>query len=56
MGNYLHLLLQTYRPNLGAEMRSGFSTYRSWAGCRWRRVGHLFQGQYRAEMIKDQTD
>jgi REP element-mobilizing transposase RayT len=55
MGNHLHLLLKTPRPNLGAGMQSFLSGYAIWAGRRWRRLGHLFQGRYRAEMIEDES-
>jgi REP element-mobilizing transposase RayT len=37
MGNLLHLLLKTPRPNLSAGMRSFLSGYAIWAGRRWRR-------------------
>src|SRR5271167_1395498 len=52
MGNHLHLLVKTSRPNLGAGMQSFLSGYAIWTGRRWRRQGHLFQGRYRAEMIE----
>ena len=55
MGNHLHLLVKTPRPNLGAGMQSFLSGYAIWAGRRWRRLGHLFQGRYRAEMIEDES-
>jgi hypothetical protein len=55
MGNHLHLLVKTLRPNLGAGMQSFLSGYAIWAGRRWRRLGHLFQGRYRAEMIEDES-
>ena len=55
MGNHLHLLVKTPRPNLGAGMQSFLSGYAIWAGRRWRRQGHLFQGRYRAEMIEDES-
>lgn len=55
MGNHLHLLLKTLRPNLGAGMQGFLSGYAIWAGRRWRRPGHLFQGRYRAEMIEDES-
>jgi len=55
MGNHLHLVLKTPRPNLGAGMQSFLSGYAIWAGRRWRRQGHLFQGRYRAEMIEDES-
>jgi hypothetical protein len=56
MGNHLHLLVKTPRPNLGAGMQSFQSGYAIWAGRRRRRLGHLFQGRYRAEMIGDQSN
>jgi putative transposase len=55
MGNHLHLLVKTPRPNLGVGMQSFLSGYAIWAGRRWRRQGHLFQGRYRAEMIEDES-
>jgi putative transposase len=55
MGNHLHLLVKTPRPNLGVGMQSVLSGYAIWAGRRWRRQGHLFQGRYRAEMIEDES-
>jgi putative transposase len=55
MGNHLHLLVKTPRPNLGAGMQGLLSGYAIWAGRRWRRPGHLFQGRYRAEMIEDES-
>ena len=47
-GNHLHLLVKTRRANLGAGMQSFLPGYTIWAGRRWRRLGHLFQGRYRA--------
>src|ERR1700679_1453603 len=52
MGNRRHLLVKTPRPNLGVGMQSFPSGYAIWAGRRWRRQGHLFQGRYRDEMIE----
>ena len=55
MGNHLHLLVKTTRPNLGAGMQSFLSGYAIWSGRRWRRAGQLFQGRYRAEMVEDES-
>ena len=55
MGNHLHLLLQTPRPNLASGMQNLLSGYATWFGRRHRRPGHLFQGRYRAEMIEDES-
>jgi putative transposase len=35
-------------------MQGFLSGYAIWAGRRWRRVGHLFQGRYKAAMIEDE--
>src|SRR5215218_4002481 len=50
MGNHLHLLLKTPRPNLARGMQGFLSAYALWSGLRRRRAGHLFQGRYKAEM------
>jgi putative transposase len=55
MGNHLHLLVKTLRPNLGAGMQSFLSGFAIWSCRRWRRTGHLFQGRYRTEMIEDES-
>jgi putative transposase len=55
MGNHLHLMIKTPRPNLSAGMQGFLSGYAIWAGRRWRRGGHLFQGRYRSEMIEDES-
>ena len=51
MGNHLHLLIKTPRPNLARGMQAFLSAYALWAARRRRRPGHLFQGRYKAEMI-----
>ena len=55
MRNHLHLLVKTPRANRGTGMQGFLSGYAIWAGRRWRRQGHLFQGRYRAEMIEDES-
>ena len=55
MGNHLHLLLKTPRPNLAKGMQAFLSAYALYAAHRRRRPGHLFQGRYKAEMIEDET-
>ena len=54
MDNHLHLMLKTPRANLAAGMQGLLSGYALWVGRRRRRLGHLFQGRYRAEMIEDE--
>jgi REP element-mobilizing transposase RayT len=55
MSNHLHLLLKTPRPNLAGGMQGFLSGFALWSGRRRGRIGHLFQGRYRAEMIEDES-
>ena len=55
LSNHFHLLLVTPRPNLANGMQGLLSRYAHWYGRRRGRVGHLFQGRYKAEMIEDET-
>jgi REP element-mobilizing transposase RayT len=53
LSNHLHLLVKTPRPNLAAGMQLFLSRYALWSGR--RRLGHLFQGRYKAELIEDKS-
>ena len=55
LGNHLHLLLKTPRPNLARGMQAFLSAYALYAARRRRRSGHVFQGRYRAELIEDES-
>ena len=55
LDNHLHLLVKTPRPNLSAGMQGFLSGYALWLSRRRQRMGHLFQGRYRAEMIEDES-
>ena len=55
LSNHLHLLVKTPRANLGAGMQRFLSSYAHWSLRRRGRLGHLFQGRYRAEMIEDES-
>ena len=48
MENHYHLLVETTRPNLGAAMQWLQVSYTVGFNRRHRRVGHLFQGRYKA--------
>jgi REP element-mobilizing transposase RayT len=48
MDNHYHLLVETTRPNLGAAMQWLQVSYTVWFNRRHGRVGHLFQGRYKA--------
>jgi putative transposase len=52
MGNHYHLLIETPRGNLPIGMRHLNGCYSQWFNRRWQRVGHLFQGRYKAELVE----
>jgi len=54
MGNHFHLLVMTLEPTLARGMRQLNGVYAQWFNRRHRRVGHLFQGRYKAVSV--QTD
>jgi len=56
MTNHLHLLLRTPRPNLGRGMQRFFAAYAHCSLRRRGRLGHLFQGGYRSELIEHESD
>lgn len=51
MDNHYHLLLETPEPNLVAGMRRLNGVYTQAFNRRHRRVGHLFQGRYKAIIV-----
>lgn len=51
MGNHYHWLLETPEPNLVSGMRWFQTTYSVRFNLRHRRVGHLFQGRYKAVLV-----
>jgi putative transposase len=53
MPNHIHLLVQTPEPNLARGMQHWLSSYANWYSKRNRRVGHLFQGRYKAFLVED---
>ncbi len=53
MPNHIHLLVQTPEPNLARGMQHWLSGYANWYSQRNRRVGHLFQGRYKAFLVED---
>jgi putative transposase len=55
MNNHYHLLLETPRGNLLRVMHGINSGYTGYFNRKYQRVGHLFQGRYRALLVeKDQ--
>jgi REP element-mobilizing transposase RayT len=51
MGNHYHLLVETPDANLGKGMRQLNGVYTQDSNRRHRRVGHLFQGRYKAILV-----
>jgi REP element-mobilizing transposase RayT len=52
MGNHYHLLVRTREPNLARGMRDLNGVYAQSFNRRHGRVGHLFQGRYRAIVVE----
>jgi len=52
MPNHYHLLVETPQPNLGDGMHLLNGRYARRFNARHERVGHLFQGPYRAEAVE----
>jgi REP element-mobilizing transposase RayT len=53
MDNHYHVLVRTREANLNHAVRWLNVSYAVWYNWKHRRVGHLFQGRYRAEVIED---
>ena len=51
MGNHFHMIVQTPRANLSEFMRHFNITYTGDFNRRHRRVGHLYQGRYKAILV-----
>ena len=54
MDNHEHLFVETPEPNLSAGMQHLNGSYTSYYNRRHRRVGHLFQGRFKAQLIEDE--
>ncbi len=55
MENHYHLLVETLRPNLALGMRQLNGVYTQAFNRRHRRVGHLFQGRYKAIVVEKEA-
>jgi REP element-mobilizing transposase RayT len=56
MGNHVHLLIQTRRPNLGRGMHMLHGLYAQLFNQRYERVGHLFQSRYGSRSVHDEIE
>ncbi len=52
MTNHFHLVVQTPQPNLSRGMQWLNGTYAAWFNARHQRVGHLFQGRFKAVLLE----
>ncbi len=55
MSNHYHVLVETPEGNLSAGMRHLNGVYTQQANRRHRRVGHVFQGRYKAVLVDDEA-
>lgn len=51
MGNHVHLLIETPKPNLGRGVQRLHSGYARAFNDRHKRSGHLFQGRFHSELV-----
>ena len=55
MGNHYHLLIETPEPNLSRGMRQINGEYTQAFNRRHHRVGHLFQGRFKAILVEKES-
>jgi REP element-mobilizing transposase RayT len=53
MTNHFHLAVKTSEGNLSRAMKQLKGDYAQWWNRRHRRVGHLFQGRFKAQIVQD---
>jgi len=51
MPNHYHVTVQPTRPNLSEAVRKLNSTYAQWWNRRHERVGHVFQGRFKDQIV-----
>src|SRR4051794_6275839 len=52
MGNHYHLLVETGEDNLSRAMQWLQTSYSMWFNRKYRRVGPLFQGRFKAVVVE----
>ncbi|MDQ6992757.1 MAG: transposase [Mariprofundus sp.] len=52
MGNHYHLLIQTPQANISKGMRHLNGVYTQRFNRKYKRVGHVFQGRYKAIVVE----
>lgn len=55
MGNHVHLLIREGYEPLGNIMRRICGSFVLWYNKKYSRVGYLFQGRFRSEVVEDES-
>lgn len=55
MSNHYHLVLETAEANLSQGMRQLNGVYTQYVNRRYQRVGHVFQGRYKAILVEKES-
>ena len=55
MGNHYHFVVQTHQPNLSRLMRQINGVYTQSYNRRHAKVGHLFQGRFKAVVVDEEA-
>lgn len=55
MSNHYHLLIETPKPNLSRGMHHTNVSYAEYFNRRHKRVGHLFQGRFKALLVEKES-
>ena len=55
MDNHYHLLIETNRPSLSDGMKLLNGSYTQYVNRRHQRVGHVFQGRFKAILVQKET-
>lgn len=55
MGNHIHILIKEGPEGLGIAMRRIGASYVYWYNWKYERIGHLFQGRYKSEVIENEN-
>lgn len=54
MDNHYHIILQVFEKKLQEIMHQINNKYSKYFNCKYERVGHVFQGRYKAILIQDE--
>lgn len=54
MDNHYHILIQTMDKKLQEIMHQINNKYSKYFNCKYKRVGHVFQGRYESIIVQDE--